>query len=154
MFKSFCSRSVNLQASMGRTGWVGRAGRARRTIFMGRAHSRFCQAAFSLLEVLVALGIASVALASVLSGTSLHMQRVARLEPRYRNLVAASIGLEQNMAKRSSSESDSIGDINYKVTVGPMPSDPRIDVISSSVEGSTLGTSAVVNAYRLRLGSD
>jgi hypothetical protein len=107
-----------------------------------------------LLEVLVALGIASVALASVLSGTSLHMQRVARLEPRYRNLVAASIGLEQNMAKRSSSESDSIGDINYKVTVGPMPSDPRIDVISSSVEGSTLGTSAVVNAYRLRLGSD
>ena len=62
----------------------------------------------------------------------------------------ASVGLEKSMAKRNDGETDSIDDIEYKVTVGAMPSDPRIDQIESKVSSNRPGHSAVVKAYRLR----
>ena len=105
---------------------------------------------FSLLEVLISLGLASMVFGSLIGGFCQHVQRVARLEPFYRNLIVASVGLEKSMAKRNDGETDSLNDIEYKVTVGAMPSDPRIDQIESKVSSNRPGYSAVVKAYRLR----
>ena len=105
---------------------------------------------FSLLEVLVALGLVSMVFGSLIGGFCQHVQRVARLEPFYRNLIVASVGLEKSMAKRNDGETDSLNGIEYKVTVGAIPSDPRIDRIESKVSSKRPGHSAVVKAYRLR----
>ena len=105
---------------------------------------------FSLLEVLISLGLVSMVFGSLIGGFCQHVQRVARLGPFYRNLIVASVGLEKSMAKRNDGETDSIDDIEYKVTVGAMPSDPRIDQIESKVSSNRPGHSAVVKAYRLR----
>ena len=105
---------------------------------------------FSLLEVLISLGLVSMVFGSLIGGFCQHVQRVARLEPCYRNLIVASVGLEKSMAKRNDGETDSLDGIEYKVSVGTMPSDPRIDQIESKVSGLRPGQNAVVRAYRLR----
>ncbi|MGM9992787.1 MAG: prepilin-type N-terminal cleavage/methylation domain-containing protein [Candidatus Bruticola sp.] len=106
--------------------------------------------AFSLLEVLVALALVSMVFGSIIGGFCRHVHRVARLEPFYRNLIAASVGLEKSMAKRNEGETDSVNEIEYTVTVGSVPSDPRIDQIISKSSDSRPGCSAEVRAYRLR----
>lgn len=114
---------------------------------------RVRQRAFTLLEVLIALGIGSLVLGTILSSTSSHLQRLARLEPRYRNLVVASVALEEFMAtKGSGSKTDTLEDIEYTVTVSSVPSDPRIDSVQSRVEAGR-GLGATVTAYRLRQSS-
>ncbi|MGM9998941.1 MAG: prepilin-type N-terminal cleavage/methylation domain-containing protein [Candidatus Bruticola sp.] len=106
--------------------------------------------AFSLLEVLVALALVSMVFGSIIGGFCRHVHRVARLEPFYRNLIAASVGLEKSMAQRNEGETDSINDVEYTVTVGSVPSDPRIDQIVSRSADSRPGCSTEVRAYRLR----
>ena len=115
-----------------------------------KKHERGGKCGFSLLEVLISLGLVSMVFGSLIGGFCQHVQRVARLGPFYRNLIVASVGLEKSMAKRNDGETDSLNDIEYKVTVGAMPSDPRIDQIESKVSSNRPGYSAVVKAYRLR----
>lgn len=105
---------------------------------------------FSLVEVIIALAVASVVLSVSLSETCAHVQRVAKMESRYRVLTAASTVLERALDKRiTASESGRYQDFDYRLTVRNMPSDPRLDQISVSITGG-LGVSAHVSAYRWR----
>ncbi|MBQ7503454.1 type II secretion system protein [bacterium] len=107
--------------------------------------------AFSLIEVLVALALASMVFGALLSGFGRHVQSVANLERRYRNLVVASAALEKTMDFSASGDTtDTLDNIIYTVTVRSMPSDPRIDCACSTVKGDRTGQGAAVSAYRLR----
>lgn len=113
--------------------------------------SRRQRTAFSLLEVLVSLAIASLVLGSVIRGFSQHMQRVARLEPHYRNLLTASAALERTMDKKTSGDSsDTIGGRAYTASVRSVPADPRIDSVCCRVVEKTPGLGCSITAYRLR----
>lgn len=107
--------------------------------------------AFSLIEVLVALALASMVFGALMSGFGRHVQSVANLERRYRNLAVASAALEKAMDNGATGDTtDTLEDINYTVTVRSMPSDPRIDSACSTVQGDRVGQNASVSAYRLR----
>ena len=91
-----------------------------------KKYERGGKCGFSLLEVLISLGLVSMVFGSLIGGFCQHVQRVARLGPFYRNLIVASVGLEKSMAKRNDGETDSLNDIEYKVTVGAMPSENKL----------------------------
>lgn len=107
---------------------------------------------FSLLEVLVSLSLASLVLGSIMSGFCKNIQFVARMGPRYRNLLVASGALEKCMASRKSGElTEVFNGVTFKMVAGSVPSDPRIDSVTCSVAEEDPGQGADVTAYRLRV---
>ena len=99
----------------------------------------------------MALALASIVFGALMSGFGRHVQSVANLERRYRNLAVASAALEKAMDSGATGDTtDTLDDIAYTVTVRSMPSDPRIDSACSTVKGDRVGQNASVSAYRLR----
>lgn len=128
------------------------------------------RAGFSLLEVLVALGLATMVLGVLLSSAGSQTLRISRMEPRYRALLAASSVLEKaanekftgneegvtGEDERQATDLDGVVEdtaapegFRYELTTHSVPADPRIEQLHVEVEGSR-HVRAILNAYRLR----
>lgn len=106
---------------------------------------------FTLLEVLVTLGLASLVLGALLSAAGTETLRIAQVEPRYRALVTASAVLEKAADRGfKGSESGRTHGLAWKLKVGTVPADPRVDQLQVDVTGTRVGTSVTLWAYRLR----
>lgn len=106
--------------------------------------------AFTLMEVLVALGLATLVLGVLLSGAGLQALRIARVEPQYRAMLAGSAVLEKAADQRfRGEETGTAQGLPWRLTTGSVPADPRIDQLRVEVEGR--GRAVVtLRAYRLR----
>ncbi len=105
---------------------------------------------FSLMEVLVALGLASLVLGCVLADVGRDMVRLSRLEPNYRAMLVADAVLEKAVALHSnSSESGIKENLAYKIEAGSVQADPRVTELKATVTASN-GRSVILSVYRLR----
>lgn len=108
------------------------------------------RAGFSLMEVLVALGLAALILGVLLSSAGTQTMRIARMEPRYQALLTASAVIEKAAnEKLTGEEKGEEDDFRYELTTGTVPADPRIDQLQVEVQGSR-HVRAFLRAYRLR----
>ncbi len=105
---------------------------------------------FTLLEVLIALSIASLSLGSILSDVGRQVIRVNRIEPKYRNLLAAGSEVERAAEERISSDEtgEELGRV-YHLTVRSMAADARIEEVKVTVDGGR-GSKVSLTTYRLR----
>ncbi len=105
---------------------------------------------FTLLEVLIALSIASLSLGSILSDVGRQVIRVNKIEPKYRNLLAAGSEVERAAEERISSDEtgEELGRV-YHLTVRSMAADARIEEVNVTVDGGR-GTKVTLKTYRLR----
>ena len=105
---------------------------------------------FSLMEVLVSLGLASLVLGCVLADVGRDMVRLSRLEPNYRAMLVANAVLEKAAASRStSSESGIKENLAYKIEAGSVQADPRVTELKATVT-ATNGRLVSLSIYRLR----
>lgn len=112
------------------------------------------QAGFSLMEVLVALALATLILGVLLSGAGMQTVRIARMEPRYRAMLAASAALEKAADQKfTGNESGEQDGLPYRLVTGSVPADPRIDQLRVEVQGGR-GVSVTLRVYRLRAQHD
>ena len=87
-----------------------------------------------------------------MSGYCKNIQFVARMGPRYRNMLIASGALEKCMAeRRSGSLTEVFSGTTFKMEASSVPSDPRIYSVTCSVAEDEPGQGASVTAYRLRV---
>lgn len=102
------------------------------------------------MEVLVAMGLAALILGVLLSSAGTQTLRIARMEPRYQALLAASAILEKAANEKFKGEERGEEDgYQFELTTGTVPADPRIDQLEVQVQGAR-NVRAILRAYRLR----
>lgn len=107
-------------------------------------------AGFSLMEVLIALALATIVLGVLLSSASTQTMRIARVDTRYQAILTASAVLDRAANQKfTGRESGEEGDFEYEVVVGTVPADPRVDELKATVTGPR-GLRVEMAAYRLR----
>lgn len=109
--------------------------------------------AFTLSEVLVALGLAALVLGVVLQAASRDTLSVARSPHRYQALLRASQVLEYRMEedRQNDDATGSAGEkFPYDLSTRPVVTDPRVEQVEVAVS-SGLKRREVVSAYRLRI---
>jgi type II secretory pathway pseudopilin PulG len=111
------------------------------------------QAAFTLTEVLVALGLASLVLGVVLQSAVRDTLSVSRAPARYQALLRASQVLEYRMEEDRTSD-DATGSAGekfpYDLATKPVVTDPRVEQVEVAVSAG-LGRRETVSAYRLKV---
>lgn len=109
--------------------------------------------AFTLTEVLVALGLAAIVLGVVLQSASRNTLSVARTPQQYQALLHASQVLEYRMEedRQGDDPRGSAGEkFPYDLSTRPVVTDPRVEQVEVAV-ASGLGRREAVSAYRLRV---
>lgn len=109
--------------------------------------------AFTLAEVLVALGLAALVLGVVLQSAARDTLSVSRAPARYQALLRASQVLEYRMEedRQNDEATGSVGEkFPYDLATKPVITDPRIEQIEVAV-GSGMGRRETVSAYRLKI---
>lgn len=106
---------------------------------------------FSLLEVLLAMALATLVLGPLLQGAALQTLRIARLTSRYQALLHGSAALSRAASGRfRGEESGEVGGYIYRLSTRTVPADPRVDRLHVEVEGPRRARAAL-DAYRLRV---
>ena len=108
---------------------------------------------FTLVEVLIALGLAAVVLGVVLQSASRDVLSVSRTPQRYQALLRASQVLEVRM-EEDRQGGDPLGSVGekfpYDLSTKPVVTDPRVAQVEVAV-GSGGRQRESVSAYRLRI---
>lgn len=105
---------------------------------------------FTLLEVLIALSIASLSLGAILSDVGRQVIRVNRIEPKYRALLSAGSAAERAAEDRIvADETGMESGREYHLTVRSMAADARIEEVKVTVDGGR-GAKVALTTYRLR----
>lgn len=109
--------------------------------------------AFTLMEVLIGLALASIVLGVVLQSATRDTLSVARAPDRYQALLRASQVLEFRMEEDRQGD-DSRGSAGekfpYDISNKPVVTDPRVEQVEVVV-GAGAGMRETVSAYRLRI---
>ena len=116
--------------------------------------------AFSLVEVLVAMALAALVLGVLLRSVGLELAGVARVMPRYQNLILASYELEAALGERTPGDEKrdfypyprQPGDGDpwkIEITSETTTADPRLEQVALKLI-PTIGPEIIVSAYRLR----
>ncbi len=110
---------------------------------------------FTLVEVLVAVAIVSLALGVILRSSSLQILTISRATTRYQAMLYASSVLEVKLAQRvgDSTVEDEVGSYSYSLETSAVTADPRVQQVRVVVNGKgNVGVSLA--AYRLRIRGD
>ncbi len=111
------------------------------------------RAGFSLLEILVAVSIAALALGVLLRSVSLHMLSISRATERYQAMAYAAELIERKLALGVVEEDTSDDEIDgylYTLDAKVVTADPRVQQVQVVVRGGR-GSVASLSAYRLRI---
>lgn len=109
--------------------------------------------AFTLSEVLVALGLAALVLGVVLQSASRDTISISRMPQRYQALLRASQVLEYRMEedRQNDDATGSVGEkFPYDLSTRPVVTDPRVEEVVVAVS-SGMSRRETVSAYRLRI---
>ena len=109
--------------------------------------------AFTLTEVLLALGLATIVLGVVLQSATRDMLSVSQTPQKYQALLRASQVLEVRMEEDRIGEDPrgSVGEkFPYDLSTKPVVTDPRVEQVEVAV-GAGRGKRESVSAYRLRV---
>jgi type II secretory pathway pseudopilin PulG len=110
-------------------------------------------AAFTLTEVLLALGLATLVLGVVLQSATRDMLSVSRAPQRYQALLRSSQVLEVRMEEDrvGGDPRGSVGEkFPYDLSTKPVVTDPRVEQVEVAVSSGP-GRRESVSAYRLRV---
>lgn len=120
---------------------------------MGNKAPALLKKAFTLVEVLIGLALATIVLGIVLQSASRDVMSVARTPDRYQALLRASQVLEYRMEEdhQGSDPRGSAGEkFPYDISNKPVVTDPRVEQVEVAVSAGS-GKRETVSAYRLRV---
>lgn len=129
-------------------------------LFFSHRHRSWLARAFTLVEVLVALALAALVLGVLLRSVGLELAGVARVMPRFQNLVLASYELEAALGEHTPGhetrdfypypKEPGEGDPwKLEITSEVTTADPRLEQVLLKLT-PTNGVPITVSAYRLR----
>ena len=121
-----------------------------RGLYKRKCWSSGIERGFTLIEVLVSLGLASLTLGVVLSDIARDAIFLSRIEPSYRAMLVASVLAEKAAGERSSSSESGIKyDLQYSIEAQNVAADPRVFELKTTVTAEN-GRPETLSVYRLR----
>ena len=141
--------------------WITQRKRNRQGPVPSRHRGFGSRSGFTLVEVLIALGLAAIFLGVALNAIARDTLAVAQVSSRYQNTVWAGQGLEIKMEQGATTSSNQTGPTDpgnssigtqfvVNITMSDVIADPRVQAVESRV-GQDEGSSRAVTGFRLKI---